>query len=186
MATESWDLHHLMHRARKLLRAEGASRAGTRTEAPGIVERIRHFATIWKRYQAAVERYPEGDTSPAARRRQVRQAPERVADRGLRAGWQGLGRFASPRLLAGARVPRRVLCPATVSGPRGRREPGASLAGPGLQQGRIDTLQGRSHPQDPWRSDSFSSYLVAGGVAGGMGRGGPWPISTRRFPMHRC
>jgi len=59
MATESWDLHHLMHRARKLLHAEGAARAGTKSEAPGIVDRIRHFGTIWKRYQAAVQRYPQ-------------------------------------------------------------------------------------------------------------------------------
>ena len=59
MATESWDLHHLMHRARKLLRAEGAARAGTKSEAPGIVDRVRHFGTIWKRYQAAIEKYPK-------------------------------------------------------------------------------------------------------------------------------
>lgn len=57
MATESWDLHHLMHRARKLLLAEGAARSGARSEAPGIVDRIRHFGTIWKRYQDAIERY---------------------------------------------------------------------------------------------------------------------------------
>ena len=59
MATESWDLHHLMHRARKLLRAEGAARAGTRSAAPSIVERVRHFGTIWKRYQEATKKYPE-------------------------------------------------------------------------------------------------------------------------------
>jgi hypothetical protein len=59
MATESWDLHYLMHRARKLLRAEGAARAGTRSEAPGIIDRVRHFATIWRRYQAAIEKYPK-------------------------------------------------------------------------------------------------------------------------------
>lgn len=58
MATESWDLHHLMHRARKLLLAEGAARAGTRSAAPGIVDRVRHFGTIWNRYQAAIRRYP--------------------------------------------------------------------------------------------------------------------------------
>ena len=59
MATESWELHHLMHRVRKLLHAEGAARAGTKSEALGIVDRVRHFATIWKRYQAAVEEYPQ-------------------------------------------------------------------------------------------------------------------------------
>jgi 1-acyl-sn-glycerol-3-phosphate acyltransferase len=59
MATESWNLHYLMHRARKLLRAEGAARSGSRSEAPSIVDRVRHFATIWRRYQEAVQRYPE-------------------------------------------------------------------------------------------------------------------------------
>ncbi len=59
MATESWNLHYLMHRARKLLRAEGAARTGTRSEAPSIVERVRHFGTIWRRYQEAIRRYPE-------------------------------------------------------------------------------------------------------------------------------
>ena len=59
MATESWELHHLMHQARKLIRAEGLARAGTRSQAPGVAERVRHFASIWKRYRAASERYPQ-------------------------------------------------------------------------------------------------------------------------------
>jgi glycerol-3-phosphate O-acyltransferase/dihydroxyacetone phosphate acyltransferase len=59
MATESWEVHHLMHRARKLIRAEGFARAGTRSQAPGVVDRVRHFASIWKRYEAAMARYPK-------------------------------------------------------------------------------------------------------------------------------
>lgn len=59
MATESWDLHYLMHRARKLIRAEGAVRTGARSAAPSIVERVKHFGTIWKRYQEATRKFPE-------------------------------------------------------------------------------------------------------------------------------
>ncbi len=55
LATESWDLHHLLQRGRKLIRAEGHARRGTRSEPPGMSERVRHFGRIWKNYRKAIE-----------------------------------------------------------------------------------------------------------------------------------
>ncbi len=57
-ATESWDVHHLMHRARKLLRAERASRAGSLLDKPSMEERTRAFARIWTGYYARLETHP--------------------------------------------------------------------------------------------------------------------------------
>lgn len=54
LATESWDLHNLFQRTRKLIRAEGLARRGARSQPPDIVERVRHFERIWKNYQVAI------------------------------------------------------------------------------------------------------------------------------------
>lgn len=51
LATESWELHHLFQRARKLIRAEGMARSGTKSKPPDMTERIRHFASIWRGYR---------------------------------------------------------------------------------------------------------------------------------------
>lgn len=57
-ATDSWEVHHLMHRARKLLRAERAQRAGSQLEAPTMEERTRAFARIWTGYHERLETHP--------------------------------------------------------------------------------------------------------------------------------
>jgi len=58
-ATESWDLHDLMHRVRTLLRAERAYRVGVDPGRTGIRERVLGFARVWKTYRAHRETDPE-------------------------------------------------------------------------------------------------------------------------------
>jgi 1-acyl-sn-glycerol-3-phosphate acyltransferase len=65
-ATESWEVHFLMHRVRKLMRAERANRAGSRLRKPSIRERQLAFARVWDGFRrleaqepAAVERLRE-------------------------------------------------------------------------------------------------------------------------------
>lgn len=58
-ATDSWDTHHLMHRARKLVRAERSHRAGSALEAPSMEERTRAFARIWTGYHRRLETHPD-------------------------------------------------------------------------------------------------------------------------------
>jgi len=58
-ATESWDLHHLMHRARKLVRAERARRGGAAPGRPRMQERVLGFSRVWAGYNARLETHPE-------------------------------------------------------------------------------------------------------------------------------
>lgn len=58
-ATESWEVHHLMHRARKLLRAERSHRAGSQLDKPTMQERTRAFARIWTGYEARKRSHPD-------------------------------------------------------------------------------------------------------------------------------
>ena len=58
-ATEDWELHHLMHRARKLVRAERASRAGANPGAPDMEERTLGFARVWTGYYQRRESHPK-------------------------------------------------------------------------------------------------------------------------------
>lgn len=58
-ATESWDLHHAMHRARKLLRAERALRAGANLERPDMKERVLVFSRLWAGYNERARTHPE-------------------------------------------------------------------------------------------------------------------------------
>lgn len=59
-ATESWELHHLMHRARKLVRAERAFRAGEVDLGPTkMQERILGFSRVWAGYYQRLETHPE-------------------------------------------------------------------------------------------------------------------------------
>ena len=58
-ATESWELHHLMHRVRKLSRAERAHRAGARLSKPSVRERTLGFSRVWAGYYARMETHPE-------------------------------------------------------------------------------------------------------------------------------
>jgi glycerol-3-phosphate O-acyltransferase / dihydroxyacetone phosphate acyltransferase len=59
LATESWPLHKLMHRARKLIRAERAHRAGADPGKTDIAERVLGFARIRTGYQTMMETQPE-------------------------------------------------------------------------------------------------------------------------------
>ena len=51
-ATEDWKLHHLMHRCRKLIRAEQSHREGTDPGRPGMQERQLGMARVWAGYRA--------------------------------------------------------------------------------------------------------------------------------------
>ncbi len=57
--TESWELHHLMHRLRKIFRAERAARAGSRPGPPTLRERVLGLARVRRAYLALRESRPE-------------------------------------------------------------------------------------------------------------------------------
>lgn len=65
--TESWDLHHLMNRARKLVRAERARRTRADPGRPDMQEKVLGFARIWKGYNARLETHPEEVAAMRAR-----------------------------------------------------------------------------------------------------------------------
>lgn len=50
-ATETWELHHLMHRARRLVRAERSARAGSNLDQPDMLERDLGFRRVWLAYR---------------------------------------------------------------------------------------------------------------------------------------
>lgn len=58
-ATESWEVHHLVHRARTLTRAERARRDGETTSAPSMRERTEAFARVWRGYELRRRTHPE-------------------------------------------------------------------------------------------------------------------------------
>ena len=58
-ATDDWELHRLMHRARTLSRAEHAARMGSESHKATIVNRNLAFAQIWHGYQVRSESHPE-------------------------------------------------------------------------------------------------------------------------------
>jgi len=59
LPTESWEVHHLFHRGRKLVRAERAARAGTDPGRPRLLEKQIGFSRIWTGYHIL------RDTNPA-------------------------------------------------------------------------------------------------------------------------
>lgn len=59
LATESWEIHHLMHRLRKIFRAERAARAGARPGKPSLQERVLGLARVRRGYLARRESDPE-------------------------------------------------------------------------------------------------------------------------------
>jgi 1-acyl-sn-glycerol-3-phosphate acyltransferase len=63
LATESWELHNLFQRVRKLVRAEGLARRGARSEPPDMAERVRHFGRIWNNYRRGIETHPRETSS---------------------------------------------------------------------------------------------------------------------------
>lgn len=58
-ATEDWDLYDLLHRTRRLIRAERASRADADPGRTSIGERVLGFARVRAGYYAALARDPE-------------------------------------------------------------------------------------------------------------------------------
>jgi glycerol-3-phosphate O-acyltransferase / dihydroxyacetone phosphate acyltransferase len=58
-ATDSWELHHLMHRLRKVFRAERAARAGARPGKPSLAERVMGLARVRTAYLERRESHPE-------------------------------------------------------------------------------------------------------------------------------
>jgi 1-acyl-sn-glycerol-3-phosphate acyltransferase len=56
--TESWELHHLIHRVRKLVRAERAFRAGADPGRPKLLEKQLGFSRIWAGYHGRRESHP--------------------------------------------------------------------------------------------------------------------------------
>ncbi len=58
-ATESWELHYLMNRARNLVRAERAHQAGATLTRPQMTERILGFSRIWVGYHQRLESHPD-------------------------------------------------------------------------------------------------------------------------------
>ena len=58
LPTESWELHRLFHRARKLVRAERASRAGAEPGEPTMDEKVVGLARIWVGYRERVRTRP--------------------------------------------------------------------------------------------------------------------------------
>ncbi|MEE2829819.1 MAG: 1-acyl-sn-glycerol-3-phosphate acyltransferase [Myxococcota bacterium] len=96
-ATEDWELHFLMHRSRKLVRAERAARSGATSEAPSMTERILGFYRVWLGYYARLKSHPE----------EVAALRQRVAD--YDADLQALGMEdheldRDPRLLSRALI----------------------------------------------------------------------------------
>jgi 1-acyl-sn-glycerol-3-phosphate acyltransferase len=58
-ATESWEIHHLVHRARTLVRAERARRDGETTSPPSMRERTEGFARVWRGYELRRRTHPD-------------------------------------------------------------------------------------------------------------------------------
>jgi 1-acyl-sn-glycerol-3-phosphate acyltransferase len=57
-ATESWEIHHLLNRARKLVRAERAARAGASLPPPSLAERVLAFGRLWTGYNERLKTHP--------------------------------------------------------------------------------------------------------------------------------
>jgi len=58
-ATESWEIHNLLHRARKIVRAERILEAGSSPGKAKIEEQVLGFSRIWKGYEAQRVSNPE-------------------------------------------------------------------------------------------------------------------------------
>lgn len=66
-ATESWELHALMHRIRRLFRAERAKRAGAQLVEPDMQEREAGYARVWAGFEANRHSAPEATAALTAR-----------------------------------------------------------------------------------------------------------------------
>lgn len=79
-ATDSWELHHWMHRLRKTVRAERAARAAARPGPPSVRERVLGFARIRLGYLTRRETHPK---DVAAMVRRVERYDEELRALGL-------------------------------------------------------------------------------------------------------
>ncbi len=79
-ATDSWDVHDLLHRARRLVRAERAHRAGDTPGKTLIAERVSGFAEVRNGYLRAREKEP---VATAALRARLQQYDEDLRSLGL-------------------------------------------------------------------------------------------------------
>jgi 1-acyl-sn-glycerol-3-phosphate acyltransferase len=70
LATDDWEIHFLMHRSRKLVRAERAARSGSSPKKPTMTERILGFERVWTGYRARLQTHPQ----------QVEQLRSAIAD----------------------------------------------------------------------------------------------------------
>jgi glycerol-3-phosphate O-acyltransferase / dihydroxyacetone phosphate acyltransferase len=68
-ATESWELHHAMHRARKLMRSEWAHRTGVSPARPELSEKVQAFSRLWAGYNERARTHPEEVSRMVARLR---------------------------------------------------------------------------------------------------------------------
>lgn len=66
-ATESWEVHYLMHRVRKLVRAERAVRSGAELHKPRMAERTLAFARVWAGYHVRTGTHPDETAALQAR-----------------------------------------------------------------------------------------------------------------------
>jgi len=57
-ATESWQIHHLLHRVRLMVRAERAHRAGAQLNNPDMAERTLGFERAWTAYNSRTASHP--------------------------------------------------------------------------------------------------------------------------------
>lgn len=58
-ATETWDIHFLMHRIRTLLRAERACRSGATPKQPRMLERTLGFSRVRTAYNTMLQTHPQ-------------------------------------------------------------------------------------------------------------------------------
>jgi glycerol-3-phosphate O-acyltransferase/dihydroxyacetone phosphate acyltransferase len=66
-ATDNWRVHHAMQRARKLIGAERAARAGVTSRRPKMVERVLAFSRLRKGYNIRARTHPEETQKLVAR-----------------------------------------------------------------------------------------------------------------------
>ena len=110
--TETWDLHHLMHRVRRLVRAERAHRAGTSPGRSDLAEQRLGFARIWTGYRALRETDPGAvaDVMDAVRRYDADMSTIGIEDHELDGGSR-LGTLVMPLMLVGQVIVVYLLLP---------------------------------------------------------------------------
>jgi 1-acyl-sn-glycerol-3-phosphate acyltransferase len=118
LSTESWELHQLLHRIRKIVRAERSLRAGATLDAADMEERVLGFRRVWEGYRHRRSSNPEEMSSllgRVARYDRVLRAlalDDRELDLGPRLGVAGI----AWRLVAQVLLIYLVLPPVLILG----------------------------------------------------------------------